>query len=108
MFCKDTPEPSKVSPGCFSVVVESVRPQHQLYTYCPQHSKQYEQPPPLPQPGYLLICSDGLWGVVANDVLGKMIISANSPHQACQDMVNAANEAGGPDNITVILVRLPD
>ena len=63
---------------------------------------------PLPQPGYLLICSDGLWGIVADDELGKMIISANTPHQACQEMVDAANDAGGPDNITAILVRLPD
>ena len=63
---------------------------------------------PLPQPGFLLVCSDGLWGVVPNDELGKIIISANTPHQACQEMVNAANDAGGPDNITAILVRLPD
>ena len=63
---------------------------------------------PIPQPGYLLICSDGLWGVVPDDVLGKIIITSNTPHQACQEMVNAANDAGGPDNITAILVRLPD
>ena len=63
---------------------------------------------PIPQPGYLLICSDGLWGVVPNEELGKIIISANTPHQACQEMVDAANDAGGPDNITAILVRLPD
>jgi len=63
---------------------------------------------PIPQPGYLLICSDGLWGVVPDEELGKIIISASTPHQACQTMVNAANDAGGPDNITAILVRLPD
>jgi protein phosphatase len=63
---------------------------------------------PLPQPGYLLICSDGLWGVVPEEELGQMILSASTPHQACQEMGDAANAAGGPDNITVILVRLPD
>lgn len=63
---------------------------------------------PLPSPGYLLICSDGLWGVVPEDELGKMIISAHTPQQACQEMVDAANGAGGPDNITAILVRLPE
>jgi serine/threonine protein phosphatase PrpC len=63
---------------------------------------------PLPQPGYLLICSDGLWGVVPDDELGKMIVTADTPHQACIEMLNAANDAGGPDNITAILVRLPD
>ena len=63
---------------------------------------------PLPNPGYLLVCSDGLWGVVPEDELGKMIVTTDTPHQACQDMVDAANDAGGPDNITAILVRLPD
>jgi len=63
---------------------------------------------PLPQPGYLLVCSDGLWGVVPDEELGKIIISANTPHQACKEMVDAANDAGGPDNISAILVRLPD
>jgi serine/threonine protein phosphatase PrpC len=63
---------------------------------------------PVPQPGYLLVCSDGLWGVVPKEELGKIIISANTPHQACKEMVDAANQAGGPDNITAILVRLPN
>jgi serine/threonine protein phosphatase PrpC len=63
---------------------------------------------PLPQPGYLLVCSDGLWGVVPENELGKIIISADNPFQACQEMVDAANDAGGPDNISAILVRLPD
>jgi PPM family protein phosphatase len=63
---------------------------------------------PLPNPGFLLICSDGLWGVVPEEELGKTVISASTPQLACQQMVDAANEAGGPDNITAILVRLPD
>lgn len=63
---------------------------------------------PLPRPGYLLICSDGLWGIVNQETIGKIAISSPNPHEACQRMVDAANEAGGPDNITAILVRLPD
>lgn len=63
---------------------------------------------PLPNPGFLLVCSDGLWGVVPEEELGKIIISASTPQLACQQMMDAANEAGGPDNITAILVRLPD
>jgi serine/threonine protein phosphatase PrpC len=63
---------------------------------------------PLPNPGFLLVCSDGLWGVVPEKELGKIIISASTPQLACQQMMDAANEAGGPDNITAILVRLPD
>lgn len=63
---------------------------------------------PLPRSGHLLLCSDGLWGVVPEDKLARMIIESSSPQQACQDMVAAANEAGGPDNITAILVRMLD
>ncbi|MFH1635523.1 MAG: protein phosphatase 2C domain-containing protein [Chloroflexota bacterium] len=63
---------------------------------------------PVPQSGYLLVCSDGLWGVVPEEQLGETIKNAPTLHQACQEMVDAANAAGGPDNITVILVRLPD
>ncbi|MEA3352044.1 MAG: protein phosphatase 2C domain-containing protein [Chloroflexota bacterium] len=56
--------------------------------------------------GYLLICSDGLWGVVSNEALGQIIKDSPTLSQACQTMVAAANEAGGPDNISVILVQL--
>ena len=63
---------------------------------------------PTPESGYLLICSDGLWGVVPEKELGMIIKNSPTIHEACQSMVNAANEAGGPDNITAILVRLPD
>ena len=63
---------------------------------------------PIPQPGHLLICSDGLWGVVPTEEMGKIITSAETPYQACQELIDAANDAGGPDNITAILVRLPE
>jgi len=63
---------------------------------------------PTPESGYLLICSDGLWGVVPEDALGMAIKNSNTLHDAVQEMVDAANEAGGPDNISAILVRLPD
>jgi serine/threonine protein phosphatase PrpC len=62
----------------------------------------------LPHPGYLLICSDGLWGVISEAEISKIISETASPEVACQKMVAAANRAGGPDNITAILVRLPD
>jgi serine/threonine protein phosphatase PrpC len=63
---------------------------------------------PTPESCYLLICSDGLWGVVPEETLGDIVNSAPTLHQACQEMVHAANSAGGPDNIAIILVRLPD
>lgn len=63
---------------------------------------------PLPQPGYLLACSDGLWGVITEENIGEIITSAPNLSEACKLLVDAANSAGGPDNITAILVRLPD
>jgi serine/threonine protein phosphatase PrpC len=63
---------------------------------------------PLPKSGYLLVCSDGLWGVISNDTIFNMISIAPSPAAACQFLVSAANSAGGPDNISAILVRLPE
>ncbi|NOH13647.1 MAG: serine/threonine-protein phosphatase [Chloroflexi bacterium] len=60
----------------------------------------------LPQPGYLLICSDGLWGLVSDDAMFDIITAAPSPHKACQQLVDAANAAGGQDNIAVTLVRM--
>ncbi|HSO27319.1 MAG TPA: PP2C family serine/threonine-protein phosphatase [Anaerolineales bacterium] len=57
--------------------------------------------------GQLLLCSDGLWGVVPQEKMVEIIRSAASPQAACHTLIAEANAAGGPDNITVILVRLP-
>ncbi len=61
----------------------------------------------LPSNGHILLCSDGLWGVVEEDELIQAILNSSTPDQACKTMVDAANAAGGPDNITAILIRLP-
>jgi PPM family protein phosphatase len=62
---------------------------------------------PLPHPGYLLLCSDGLWGVVEQEEIIDIIFTTPHPEQACQKLVEVANSAGGPDNISAILVRMP-
>jgi len=61
----------------------------------------------LPDSGYILLCSDGLWGVVPDEDIHRLVLGAQNPEDACTKLVDAANEAGGPDNITAILVRLP-
>ena len=63
---------------------------------------------PLPSSGYLVICSDGLWGLVPDNEMVKIITSADSLQQACQKLIQAANNAGGPDNITVIIIQIPE
>ncbi len=59
---------------------------------------------PLPQPGYMLLCSDGLWGVLPDLEIFRIVQNAKSLSLACHELVEAANAAGGPDNISVILV----
>ncbi|MBE3117800.1 MAG: protein phosphatase 2C domain-containing protein [Chloroflexi bacterium] len=61
---------------------------------------------PFPQPGYLLLCSDGLWNVLPDDNLCNLVTSAPNLHGACQNLITAANDAGGPDNISAVLVQL--
>jgi serine/threonine protein phosphatase PrpC len=62
---------------------------------------------PLPTSGHLLICSDGLWGLVPEEEIARIVTASSSPAEACQLLIEAANQAGGPDNITAILVRVP-
>ena len=59
-----------------------------------------------PQPAFLMICSDGLWGVVSEQDLVRSITEAPNLQRACQNLVTAANTAGGPDNISVVLAQL--
>jgi PPM family protein phosphatase len=59
-----------------------------------------------PQAGHLMICSDGLWNVVTEQDIALAINEAPNLQRACQNLVNAANAAGGPDNISVILVQM--
>jgi serine/threonine protein phosphatase PrpC len=61
----------------------------------------------IPESGYLLLCSDGLWSVVNESELQRLVKESGSPEEACQRMVDAANAAGGPDNISAILIHLP-
>ena len=53
-----------------------------------------------------MLCTDGLWGSVPDVKIDAILQSTSDIEAACQLLVDAANEAGGPDNITVLLVRL--
>lgn len=59
-----------------------------------------------PQTGQLMLCSDGLWGVVSDQDIYRIIKDAPTLQRACQTLVEAANTAGGPDNISVVLVEM--
>ena len=54
----------------------------------------------------LLLSSDGLHGVVAEDVVEKILCQGGaSLEETCQQLLASANEAGSPDNVTVMLIR---
>lgn len=54
----------------------------------------------------LVLCSDGLSGVVTEEEIQETVIRCQDPAVACEDLVDLANSRGGPDNITVIVARL--
>lgn len=59
------------------------------------------------QPGdRLLLCSDGLSAVVAPDKLEAIVSKGESLEKTCQQLIDAANAAGGPDNITVVMLEV--
>ena len=53
----------------------------------------------------LLLCSDGLWGMVSDEAISETLSRDDDSEQACQALVQAANEGGGQDNITVLVAR---
>jgi protein phosphatase len=54
----------------------------------------------------LLLCSDGLHGVVSQETLQRALVSQKSLDEKCHYLVEAARASGGPDNITVLLIQL--
>lgn len=54
----------------------------------------------------VLLCSDGLSSYVDHADIEAILTSAGNEHDHCQRLVNAANAAGGADNVTVVLARL--
>jgi protein phosphatase len=55
----------------------------------------------------ILLCSDGLHGVVSEKILLDTLDSEKTLPEKCHSLVEAAKGAGGPDNITVLLVQVP-
>ena len=53
-----------------------------------------------------MLCSDGLSGVVPPDRLAELVGEQAPLDQICQNLIDAANQAGGPDNITVAMLQV--
>jgi protein phosphatase len=64
-----------------------------------------EGPVPLEIGDTFLLCSDGLSGQVSDREMGAILMTMN-PQEAVRTLVDLANLRGGPDNVTVIVVRV--
>lgn len=79
-----------------------------------------DSPDPVPRrtattvtgPGWLLVCSDGLWNYCSpaadvRDLVTKSAVADPTPTAVAAALVDFANAAGGQDNVTVVLARVP-
>ena len=54
----------------------------------------------------LLLCSDGLWEMVRQQDLLKVLSEQSSPQKICETLIDMANANGGEDNITAVVVHV--
>jgi protein phosphatase len=55
-----------------------------------------------------LLCSDGLSGVVPHETIASILSARESLDAICERLIAAANEGGGPDNITALVLEVAD
>ena len=53
---------------------------------------------------YLMLCTDGLWSLITEHEIAS-VIPANSPAESCLALIKMALDRGGPDNVSVIVIR---
>ncbi|HEY0733564.1 MAG TPA: protein phosphatase 2C domain-containing protein [Herpetosiphonaceae bacterium] len=56
---------------------------------------------------HLLLCSDGLWGLVGDAEIADIVTEAPTAHMAARHLIARANLLGGHDNISAVVVTLP-
>ncbi len=54
----------------------------------------------------ILLCSDGLYGMVEEKEIARVMRSSQSPQRVCQRLIDRANENGGRDNISAVYIRI--
>jgi protein phosphatase len=55
-----------------------------------------------------ILCSDGLSGMVSDDEMRQIIGGTSDIREACRRLIQRANDRGGEDNITAILIKIED
>lgn len=61
---------------------------------------------PLQDGAQFLLCSDGLHGVIDSRIIREILASGQPLESKCHALIQAAKQAGGPDNITVVILAV--
>jgi len=94
-----TEEEAPYHPGR-SIITRALGPEADVEVETRTHRVQHDD--------VVLLCSDGLTSMVGEETVGDVLRSAETLRDAGRGLIEAANEAGGRDNITVVLFRLED
>ncbi len=94
-----TEEEAPYHPGR-SIITRALGPEAEVEVETRTHRVQHGD--------VVLLCSDGLTSMVGEETVGEVLRAARTLRDAGRGLIEAANEAGGRDNITVVLFRLED
>ncbi|HMQ51428.1 MAG TPA: protein phosphatase 2C domain-containing protein [Anaerolineae bacterium] len=56
----------------------------------------------------IILCSDGLWGEISESAIQDVLLEVSNPAAALQRLIELANESGGLDNITAVIITVSD
>ena len=84
-------------------------PQRNIITRCVGRESQFQPDVfsiEFDEKDIFLICSDGLYDMVDDEHILRIVVQSENFEQACKKLVKTANENGGKDNISVVLTQL--
>ena len=101
-----------VARGLLTRQQAAVHPQRGVVTRAvgldPQLPVDLPEPLELEPGDQVLLCTDGLTEVVDDERIAAVLASQADGDDACSALIAAANQGGGPDNVTVVLLRVAD
>jgi protein phosphatase len=99
-----------VARGLLTRQQAAIHPQRGVVTRAvgldPQVPVDLPEPLELEPGDQVLLCTDGLTEVVDDDRIAAVLASEADGDDACRALIAAANQGGGPDNVTVVLLRV--
>jgi PPM family protein phosphatase len=101
-----------VEDGVITVQESQNHPQRHILTMALGAGAEFsldapERPVALENGDVLVLCTDGLWGLVDENEIGQAVAD-NSPSEACRVLIEMAKDRGGSDNITLQVLRVTE